>query len=162
MPTRPLLSPTTTMLPKANRRPPRTTLATRLIFTSRSSSSLPPSSSRRRDERASRLRSIPHSRMLAIAVGCPSATRLELETAFASSVSDCLHTPVIEKSTTIENDVIDSGGPGSLRDYLAHHRGAGRLLGALTGLLYHFVFEITCGNQCVAGHVVDHLSVDMG
>src|ERR1043165_6436667 len=110
-PTCPLPSPTTTSAEKLNRRPPLTTLATRLMWTTRSCRS--------------------SSELGSIAV----MFALERETGFARRVCEGLHAPVVEEPVAVEDDLLDAlrlarGGDG-LADGL---RGVGLLRVADAGL----------------------------
>src|SRR5437867_6868 len=99
-PTLPLPSPTTTSAAKPNRRPPFTTLATRLIETSFSTKS--PSS-------RSRSRSRPPRSPFSPRAICFSIPLLECQSALASAVGKRLYAPVIEITAAIENHRLDSG-----------------------------------------------------
>src|SRR5690349_262184 len=97
-PTWPAPSPTTMTALKLNRRPPLTTLATRLIWTTRSSS-------------ASLLGSI-----LAMSL-------LELQAGFARGVRERLDPSVVAEARAVEHDSSDAGGLGALGDEAADDLG---------------------------------------
>src|SRR5919108_6110628 len=108
-PTRPLPSPTTTSAAKPNRRPPFTTLATRLMLTSFSISST-----------SSRERSLSRSRSRRSVLG-PRAIfdPLELQTALASGVGQGLDPAMEEIGAAVEDDLLHAGGDRPLGDQLA-------------------------------------------
>src|SRR6476469_7202773 len=101
-PTWPAPSPTTTTALKLNRRPPLTTLATRLIWTTRSSSVRRPGS---------------------ILGNGFSLFELEVEPALARGVSQRANTAVITEAGSIEDDSLDTRGLGALGEQPADHRG---------------------------------------
>src|ERR671916_366113 len=111
----------TTSAVNEKRRPPLTTLATRLISTTRSLSS-----------RVS-------SRWKAMAL-------LEGQAALARGVGERLHAPVVEVAAAIEDDVLDAGLLRGCGEALAH---LGGLLGlvALEGLRQ---VEPARGGECAA------------
>src|SRR6266508_891363 len=138
-PTWPRPSPTTTTAEKLNRRPPFTTLDTRLIWTTRSVSS---------------------SRFGSILAMSPPSTSLELQARLAGRVAERLHPAVIAVATAVEHDVADPGGLRALRDELAD------LLRALGLLLISrrrslFDVEVGRGGERAAGAVIDDLRVDV-
>src|ERR1035437_9490363 len=100
---------------KLNRRPPFTTLATRLIWTTRSSS-------------VSLFGSI---------LANWSAPLSELEAGFAGGVGQQLDPPVVPEPGPVEDNLLDPRAPGALRDQSANGLGLVglRLLGALLPLL---------------------------
>src|SRR3954465_4784181 len=115
-PTWPAPSPTTTTALKLNRRPPLTTLATRLIWTTRSSSVRRPGS---------------------ILGNGFSLFELEVEPAFARGVSQRANTAVVAEAGAIEDDALDAGGLGALGEHPTDHLGLlglGALRGAHAGL----------------------------
>src|ERR1700693_3839301 len=138
-PTRPLPSPTTTRALKEKRRPPLTTLATRLRETIFSWNSLPRSS--RRSMR------IPMS---------------ELQPALAGCLGERLDAAMEEIPGAIEHDRVHAGGLGSLRDRLADRRGAG---GGACACAAEGSTERGLGrrrgNQRPPGGVVDELRADV-
>src|SRR3954452_12035610 len=94
---------------KPNRRPPFTTLATRLMLTSFSANSL--SSRSRGGPSPSRLR-----RSLCVrAIALPS----EIQPALAGGVGQGLHPAMIHIGAAIEHDALDAGGLGALGNQLA-------------------------------------------
>src|SRR6187431_3107685 len=96
-PTTPLRSPTTTTALKLKRRPPLTTLATRLIWTTFSS-------------RLSLLGSI-----LVMLVSA-----LQVEAALAGALGERANPPVVLVATAVEDHGRDAGGLGPLRECLAN------------------------------------------
>src|SRR5262245_17942137 len=112
-PTRPFSSPTTTSAAKPKRRPPFTTLATRLMWTSLSVNSL---SSRSR----SRCRGSRAMSMFRFAVLFRSdPVVLEFETTLASGVGQRLDPAVIEIAAAVEDHVRHALCRRPLRDELA-------------------------------------------
>src|SRR5581483_12020926 len=158
-PTRPLPSPTTTRAAKPKRRPPFTTLATRLMCTSLSIRSLSRSSLSRPRPRPRSPRSRPPPSLESRC--CPSRAisfPLELEAAFAGRVCERLDAPMIDVATAVEHDLGDAGGLGALSDLLAHG-GGGRHVPGLGFLAVLFV-----GRGRGDGHgagIVDHLGIDV-
>src|SRR5581483_10983234 len=103
MPTTSRSSPTTTSAVNEKRRPPLTTLATRLISTTRSWRSRPA-------EETERSRSaISQSRVAA----------LEAQPAVASAVCKGLHAPVVLVAAAVEHGSLDPGRLGPLREQRA-------------------------------------------
>src|SRR4029079_14989234 len=102
-------SPTTTSAVNENRRPPFTTLATRLIFTTRSCRSRPATS----DPRAAGLRD----------PGLGATANLELQSVLAGSVGERLDPPVVKGAAAVEHDCGDARILGPLGDELADGRG---------------------------------------
>src|SRR5262245_1841631 len=94
-PTWPSPSPTTTTALKLKRRPPLTTLATRLIWTTRSSS-------------VSLLGSIRAMALL-----------LELQAGLSRALGERADPPVVLETGTVEDDALDAGGTGALGEQLA-------------------------------------------
>src|SRR5262245_8802149 len=141
-PTTPWPSPTTTRALKLRFLPPLTTFVTRLIETTVSLISSCDGST------FSRVRFI-------------SAMRLKLQTGFASRVSHCLHTPVIEKPVAIEDDALDALFDQPLGDRLANRLcpfdiPAGGLLRQRT--LHRRLDRRRRRNRLAAG-IVDHLHI---
>src|ERR1700736_2194276 len=101
MPTISFSSPTTTSAVNEKRRPPLTTLATRLISTTRSWRSRPA---------ALTVRSI------RMGIGKPSS---EGEPGFARSLRERLDLAVVEVAATVEHRGLDAGGLGPLGQQLA-------------------------------------------
>src|SRR5215469_5876558 len=118
-PTRPLRSPTTTSAAKPKRRPPLTTLATRLMLTSFSANSV---SSRSRDCRSPspRPRRSPWVRAVR-AMMVPS----EIEPALAGGVGQGLDPAMKQIGAAIEDDLLDPGCFGTLGHQLADGAGGG-------------------------------------
>src|SRR5581483_478797 len=113
-PTRPFWSPTTTSAAKPKRRPPFTTLATRLIWTSLSTNSL---------SRSSRSRSRLGSRAIGSVFPVwrhgrrhPSS---ELQSALAGGIGERLDAPMVEIAAAIEHHFLDALLGGALGDQLA-------------------------------------------
>src|SRR5688572_2748091 len=148
-PTRPLPSPTTTSAAKPNRRPPFTTLATRLIETSFSTKS--PSS-------RSRSRSRPPRSPFSPRAICPGIPFLELQTALAGPVGERLHPPVIEISAAVEHHRLDAGRLGALGDQEPNLLG-GVLVGAGLELGLQILVERGGGRERRAFRIVDDLGV---
>src|SRR5919201_438637 len=143
MPTLPLPSPTTTRAVKENRRPPLTTLATRLIATTRSSNcDLGASSrlSRPRSSRGGRLPCPPGPRRGAGAIELPPCVSLEVQAALAGSLGQRAHAAVVLEAAAVEHHRGDAGRPGPLGQLGADPRG---------------------GRQRAPGAVVDELGVDL-
>src|SRR5260221_3640418 len=101
-PTRPFRSPTTTSAVNENRRPPFTTLATRLIETTRSSSAF--------------LASSPPCLLRSTKT---ASRALELQSGFARRFGERLHAPVVQPAAAIEDGAFDAALAGALRDGLA-------------------------------------------
>src|SRR6267143_6693335 len=135
-PTCPCPSPTTTSAEKLNRRPPLTTLATRLMLTTRSFSS---------------------GRSFGL-IGAAIEISLELQAALAGALGDRSDAAVVVESVAVEHDRGDLRGLAFLRHQLAD------LLGQLA-LLALPVLELRRERrrrrQRLAGRVVDHLGVDV-
>src|SRR5260370_22679626 len=110
-PTRPFSSPTMTSAANPNRRPPFTTLATRLMWTSLSVNSL---SSRSR----SRAMRMFHS-MFRFARAQARACQLEFEAALACRLGQRLDASVIPITATVEDHVRDALAARPLGDPLA-------------------------------------------
>src|SRR5690554_823994 len=106
-PTRPRWSPTTTKAAKPKRRPPLTTLATRLMPTSLSTIS---ESSRSRGFRSSLCgRAI---------LRCPYTS--ERQAGFTHRIRECLHATMIKIAATVEDDLAHPGLLRALGNQLAH------------------------------------------
>src|SRR4051812_11957886 len=120
---------------KLKRRPPFTTLATRLIVTSRSmygvlSWAAPPRPPSRRSRRSfppgpppsRRVR--PGIRRSLPSCWCPS----ELQASLAGGVGQRRDPPVVAEATVVEDDGLDTGGLGPVGDELADLGGLGLLV----------------------------------
>src|SRR6267142_4028831 len=116
-PTLPFSSPTTTSAAKPKRRPPFTTLATRLMWTSLSLNSL---------SRSSLCRSRPCSRAITI-IRSGYRFRLpipsEVQPAFAGRFGERLDAAVIDVAAAVEHDVLDARRRGALGEPLADRLG---------------------------------------
>src|SRR6201986_1729813 len=145
-PTRPLRSPTTTSAAKPKRRPPFTTLATRLMLTSFSVNSL---SSRSRPCRSP---SLPRRSPCERAWPIPS----EIETALAGAIGQGFDPAVKQIGAAIEHDLRDPGRFGSLGYQLANGARRGNIGAGLEAGLQPAV-EGRCRRQSPSGRVVDHL-----
>src|SRR3954452_14274579 len=135
-PTWPCPSPTTTTALKLNRRPPLTTLATRLIWTTRSSS----------------------ASLLGSMRATSGSFRSELEAGFAGGIGERLDPPVGPEPGSIEDDALDAGGfcpLGGPPPHDGRFLGLGRL-GALQLLL-----DRRGGGERRARRIVDDLRVDV-
>src|SRR5207302_2654896 len=102
MPTTSRSSPTTTSAVNENRRPPLTTLATRLISTTRSCRSRPLAETERSRVAISRSR-------VAAWIGALPEGPLQPQASLTGAVGDCLHAPVILVSAAIEHGLLDAG-----------------------------------------------------
>src|ERR1700693_4801035 len=96
-------SPTTTSAVNEKRRPPLTTLATRLISTTRSWSSRPAEETERSREGISRSR----------------LAGLEPQPALTGAVGERFNAPVILIAATVEHGLLDAGLLGALREQFA-------------------------------------------
>src|SRR3954453_23305335 len=139
-PTVPSPSPTTTRAVKLNRRPPLTTLATRLMVTTRSrcglfSGALPPRPPSRRSLRSPRSppRSLPPVRAPRCGPGirrspqlrcCPS----ELQSGLAGRVGERRDPAGVGVATTVEDDLRDAGCLRRVGERGAELLGLGRLV----------------------------------
>src|SRR5258706_1074181 len=112
-PTRPLPSPTTTRAAKPKRRPPFTTLATRLMLTS--FSTISPSSPR--------LRSPPRSRRSPLSLRAILRPLLEGQAALTGGVGQGFHPAMKQIRTTVEDHFLDPGGDGAFGQQLADRLG---------------------------------------
>src|SRR4051812_22537799 len=148
-PTRPLPSPTTTSAAKPKRRPPFTTLATRLIETSFSTNSL---SSR------SRSRGRPRSRRCSCAIS--RTLSLERQPGFAGGIGQGFHPAVKQIAAAVEHHGGDAGLLGALGDRLADR--LGRLdIGAGLQAAAHVLLDGRGSGERHAARVVDDLRVDV-
>src|SRR5580704_7010470 len=151
-PTRPFWSPTTTKAAKPKRRPPLTTLATRLMWTSLSTNSLSRSSPPLRS-RGSRAMLLSHFVQ-------PLVLSSEIQPALARSVGQRFDPAVIEIAAAVEYHVLDALLFGALGDELAH--GLGRVhAGAGLEALARRLFDRGSRRERDAAIVVDHLGVDV-
>src|SRR3990172_6369496 len=136
-PTWPAPSPTTTTALKLKRRPPLTTLATRLIWTTRSSS-------------VSFVGSILAKTWL--------LSVLEVEAGFAGRLGQRLDAPVVAETGPVEDDSLDAGRLRALRDERADRL---RPLGLGVLRRAELLLERRGGGDGATGGVVDDLSVDL-
>src|SRR5688572_1869576 len=144
MPTMPSPSPTTTRAVKLNRRPPLTTLATRLMVTTRSRCGVfsamsrgprPPSRPRPRPSRPppsrlppSVLLPDPEPRRCGPGIPVHSPFCLELESGATSGVGQRSDSSGVLVAAPVEDDLADPGRLGPLRDQCAHLGGDGLLV----------------------------------
>src|SRR5262249_37958629 len=135
-PTCPFWSPTTTSAANENRRPPFTTLATRLMWTIRSTSS--PTS----------------SRLMATIV------LLKLQARLAGAVGDRAHAAVVNEAVPVEHDDVDALGEELLGHRLADRLGP-VLLGLAGELAGQALLEVGRRGQDLVGRVVHRLRVDV-
>src|SRR5216684_2818106 len=150
-PTRPFWSPTTTSAANPKRRPPLTTLATRLMCTSLSTNSL---------SRSSRSRS---RAMLGFHPGWGTSARnslLEAQSAFAGGVGQRLDAAVKQVPAAVEHDLLDALGERALGQKLAYRLGGGDV-GAGLQALAHRLFQRGSGGERLAFAVIDDLGIDV-
>src|SRR4029079_1164585 len=133
---------------KPKRRPPLTTLATRLICTSLSTNSLSRSRSSRSRPPLPPLRST-------MLVG-----PLEIQPCLAGSVGERFHAPVVEIAAAVEHDVLDPGIDRPLGDELADGLSRGEIAALLERAL-EVLIQRRGGSDRLAASVVDHLGVNM-
>src|SRR5918997_3255644 len=107
MPTCDFSSPTTTRAVNENRRPPLTTLATRLISTTRSCRSRPAGETERSGAAMSSTR-------VAVSEG---------QAALAGALGQGLDAAVVAVAAAVEHGGVDAGGLGALREQRAGARG---------------------------------------
>src|SRR5258705_7486920 len=155
-PTRPFSSPTTTSAAKPKRRPPFTTLATRLMWTSLSVNSLSRSSrSRRCGSRAMilfQLVPVPQFQC------CRSWS--EIEATLARRLGQRLDPAVVEIAAAIEHHPFDALRRCALGEPFSDR--LGRLdVGAGLEAAAHVLFQRGGGRHRLALRVVDHLRVDV-
>src|SRR3972149_5116191 len=143
-PTRPLLSPTTTTVRNAKRRPPLITFATREMSTTRSSSS-----SRSSPALAALSRSLTRGCLCFIVV----LPLLEFQAGVAGGIGQRLHPPLIAVPGTVEYHGFDALGQRPLGHCHANDL---RLLDLLLAVELGFQFRVNarCLNQRVAGLTV--------
>src|SRR3954447_17725119 len=139
----PFSSPTTTSAVKENRRPPLTTLATRLISTTRSWRSSPAGDT---DLSGAAIES------LSLLDARPA---LEPQAALAGALGQGLDAAVVLVSAAIEHGAVDAGGLGALGD---EGTGTARLLHPAERA--QLVLGPVDGRQRAAGVVVDELRED--
>src|SRR5882757_7288953 len=172
----PLPSPTTISAVKLNRRPPLTTLETRLIVTIRSIRLLfsppsrpprPPRSSRRPrpPSRAPPPRLSVRPAPVPVPAACSAimqtfrtSSSSEFEPAFARGVSQRSDTPAIGVATAVEDHGVDPCGLGALGDQLSDPHAVG-LLVALDGT--HVGLDRRRRREGDAILIVDQLHVDV-
>src|SRR5579864_5027790 len=142
-PTRPCPSPTTTSALKEKRRPPLTTLATRLRETIFSWNSLPRSSPPRR------------SRSMRIPIV------LELQSGLAGGVGQRLDAAMVQVAAAVEDHRLHARGDGALRQR-ATHGGGGRGVGGVPlQATLQLALDARGGNDGTALSVVDDLRGDV-
>src|SRR5688500_3367053 len=127
---------------KPKRRPPFTTLATRLIWTSLSTNSL---------SRSSRC---PCSRAIF------RSNQSEIEAALAGSVSQRLHAPVVEIAAAVKHDVLQPLRQRALGDQLADRLGGVDIAAGLEAFA-HRLFQRRGRDQGLAFYVVDDLRINV-
>src|SRR5262245_54180449 len=90
--------------------------------------------------------------------------RLKLQAGFTRGVGNRFDTPVIEKAVAIEHDPLDPFFHKPLCDGLPDRLGAGDVsaFSLLRERSLDRRLDARCGGDRAAGHVVDHLNVDMG
>src|SRR3954453_22599127 len=164
-PTRPFWSPTTTSAAKPKRRPPFTTLATRLMWTSLSTNSLSRSSrSPRRSLGSLAIYLLTSGSRLAratVPLARPGQNpSSEIQAAFARRIGQSLDAAVIKVARPIEDDLGHAGLLGPLREQPAD-LGRGLDVGTGLELAAHVGLERRGRSQRVAALVVDHLSIDL-
>src|SRR5690606_1049137 len=161
-PTRPRWSPTTTRAAKPKRRPPFTTLATRLMWTSLSTNSLSRSSPRSRSLSRSRRR--PCSAMSVrpfLDMGRPRVSaRSEFQPALAGGVGQRLDAAMIDIGAAVEHDLLDARGLCALRHELSH-LGGRRGVGSGLQLRAEILVQRRGRRDRMAALVVDDLRVDV-
>src|SRR5437660_1422816 len=149
-PTRPFWSPTTPSAAKPKRRPPFTTLATRLMCTSLSTNSL---------SRSSRWR----SRAIVFFRSRSGRARKflsEVQAALARRVGKRLDPAVKQIGTAVEHHIPDPLGERTLGNERADRLGGGNV-GARLEVVAHGFFERRGGRDRLALGVVDHLRIDV-
>src|SRR5579864_6007227 len=142
-PTRPCPSPTTTSALKEKRRPPLTTLATRLRETIFSWNSLPRSSPPRR------------SRSMRIPIV------LELQSGLAGGVGQRLDAAMVQIAAAVEDDAAHPGGGGALGHRAAHGGGRGGVGGVALERALQLALGARGGGQGAPLGVVDDLRGDV-
>src|SRR5579871_5170833 len=152
-PTRPLPSPTTTSAAKPKRRPPFTTLATRLMLTSFSTTS--PSSPRPRSRSPPRSRRSPLLSLRAMLWPL-----LEGQPALAGGIGQGLHPAMKQIGSAVEDHFLDASRDRPFGDQLAHCLG-GLDVGACLQRALQRLVDRRGGGQRLAFAVVDDLSIDV-
>src|SRR5262249_25475693 len=148
-PTWPLLSPTTTRALKLKRRPPFTTLATRLMWTTFSLSSVPSASvMMRRGPPPLRSAIYPHAK----------APMSELETALTRAVRDRTDAAVEQEPVAVKDDPLDALLEAAPRGEQPHLLG-GAHVGGLLQLSLQLGRQGGDGEQRAARRIRDHLRV---
>src|SRR4051812_4478257 len=168
-------SPTTTSAVKLKRRPPLTTLATRLIVTTRSMNAVfsaalsrGPRSFRSRRSRRPEFSPVPPPAPApgpppprrwgpAIRGSFPSSSS-QCQTAFAGAVRHRGHPAVVPVAAAVEDHGLDTGGLGALGDELADLARLDRLVAFQRPQID---LEGRRRGQRAADHVVDHLGDDV-
>src|SRR5579884_2029316 len=152
MPTTSRSSPTTTSAVNEKRRPPLTTLATRLISTTRSCRSSPAAETVR-----SRTAAIGGqvSEVIGVVAAAPNGGASERQPALTGSVGERLNAPVILVATAVEHRAVHAGGLGPLREQRARARRLLHLAQAAQVSL-----DPTDRGQRAPGVVVDQLGED--
>src|SRR5258708_16659008 len=151
-PARPLPSPTTTTAAKPKRRPPFTTLATRLMLTSFSTRSLSSRSPSRRRP--------PRSRPSFRAIVVTPILRSETQPAFAGGVGKRLDAAMEHEPAAVEHDFLDACLDRALGDQAPDFL-CGADIGAGLDLALDILVEGRGGGQRHALRVVDDLRIDM-
>src|ERR1700687_351523 len=139
-PTWPAPSPTTTSAAKENRRPPLTTLATRLMLTTRSV----------------------RSRSLGL-IGVATfqcSFRLEFQAGFSRRLRHRGDPPMVGETVAIENHRFHLSRLALLRDQLSHPLGIRLLVPLLTAAL-ELLGKGRCKRHRLAARIVDDLGVDV-
>src|SRR5688500_12124845 len=178
-PTTPCPSPTTTSALKLRFLPPLTTLVTRLIETTVSLISSCDASTFSRSRfinaiywptfsNCSMGRAVVAARTATVSSTLASNTScspipLKLQPCFARRVGHCLHAPVIEEPVAVEHHALDALLEQPLGDRLADRLGAGDVAAArlLVERAFHLRVDGRRRRDRLAGHVVDHLDVDV-
>src|SRR6516164_4936631 len=152
-PTRPFSSPTTTSAAKPKRRPPFTTLATRLMWTSLSVNSLS-RSSRSRRSRGSRAMIL-----FQLVLVCRRSSS-ETEPALARRVRQRLDAAVVEVTAAIEHDLLDALRRCALGEPFADRLCRLDIGAGLEGAA-HVLLQRGGGCEGLAVRVVDHLRINV-
>src|ERR1700758_2164280 len=153
-PTLPFLSPTTTRAAKPNRRPPFTTLATRLMLTSFSVNSL---SSRSRDCRSPSPRP---RRSPCRAVERAMLNLSEIETALTGGIGQGFDPAMKQISAPVEDDPLDPRPFRSLGNELADGVRR-RYLGAILEARPEAFVEARSRRERASGGVIDNLRINV-
>src|SRR5271169_6920063 len=154
-PTRPFLSPTTTRAAKPKRRPPFTTLATRLMLTSFSVNSL---SSRSRVWRSPSPR--PRRSLCVRAIVRAMLTLSEIETALAGGIGQGFDPAVKQIGAPIKHDPLDPRCLGPLGDELSDGARRGHV-GAILEVRPEAAIEARSRRERAPGCVIDDLRIDV-